>query len=324
MSVHADSRRVLAAKSKSFDLAAKILPPRSRTDATVLYAWCRFVDDAVDEAPRDEARRNLEQWRRGLATIYGDTPNAAHHPSGDDRGGDAIGLALADVVQRRGIPRAYPAQLLEGMAMDVEGHRYETIDDLLLYCHRAAGTVGLMMAHVLGAERPDALRHAAHLGMGMQLTNIARDVEEDLGRGRVYLPRAWLRDAGAPTEWGQAHDAARGPVHHRPAIAKVALRLLREADRFYASGERGIEALPWRAGFAVRVAHFVYHAIGERLRARGGDPFQGRAVVSTPRKLWLVARALGASWRRGLVRRRQPPVPLTGRPLAYPDDLLLV
>jgi phytoene synthase len=175
------------------------------------------------------------------------------------------------VTLRRAIPKPYVQELLLGMQMDVEDTRYETLPDLLLYCHRVAGVVGLMMCHVLGARTQASLANAVHLGVAMQLTNICRDVAEDAQRGRTYLPARWL--AADPT-------------------ASVVARLLDEADRYYRSGERGIIALPFRAALAVRTARHVYAAIGSELRRRGCDVSAGRARVPGWRKLWWVGVSL--------------------------------
>ena len=104
-------------------------------------------------------------------------------------------MALQYIVRRYGIPAHYASELIEGMAMDVRGIRYANLRELLLYCYRVAGTVGLMMSHVMGLRDESALKHAADLGIAMQLTNIARDVTEDASMGRIYLPLDWLDEA---------------------------------------------------------------------------------------------------------------------------------
>ncbi len=114
--------------------------------------------------------------------------------------------------------------------MDARGTRYGTLKELLLYCYRVAGTVGLMMSHVMGLRDECALKHAADLGIAMQLTNIARDITEDAAMGRIYLPLSWLQEAQIPV----AEIAAR---EHREKLAMLSLRLLREADRYYRSGD---------------------------------------------------------------------------------------
>jgi len=187
-------------------------------------------------------------------------------------------------VRERAIPRRYPDELLAGMAMDVHGTSYREIDDLIAYAYRVAGVVGLMMAHVFGVSDDRALRHAAHLGIAMQLTNVCRDVAEDWTRGRLYLPDALLAKHGAGGL--AAHVGEPLPASARAPIAATVADLLALADRFYRSGDRGVRALPWRAAIAVRAARSVYAAIGRRI-ARA----TGRAFVPMPIKLVRVAGA---------------------------------
>jgi phytoene synthase len=185
------------------------------------------------------------------------------------------------------------------MAMDVAGQRYETLAQLQLYCHRVAGVVGLMMAHVFGVRDDAALTAAAQLGIAMQLTNICRDVAEDWQRGRLYLPDDRLQQhgvGGLAAELGRPLPAAAV----RP-IAGVVRDLLALADRQYRAGRRGIGALPWRAGLAVRAAASIYAAIGDRIRERGCDVTARRAIVSRARKLAL---AVGAGGRAVLAAPR--------------------
>lgn len=288
-----DAARVLAAGSKSFALAARLLPRASRDDATVLYAWCRRADDAIDLAEIAEQPAALARLEAELDAI-----------DGDGEPPDRLLAALQDVVRRRAIPLDYLHELVAGMAMDVAGVTYPTLDALLAYCFRVAGTVGLMMGHVMGVREPEALRHAAHLGIAMQLTNVCRDVREDAARGRSYVPAALLAEGGG-------------------AVPRAVERLLAEADRFYASADRGVAALSFRCAFAVRIARLVYARIGRVLAARRFDPFAGRAVVSTPRKLWLVAHAglLAIAEAPRRIRARFSPAPLA-RTVRFPHDVL--
>lgn len=291
------SREILANKSKSFAMAAKLLPASCRDAIAVVYAWCRYVDDAIDLAPVDERPAALARLRTELDRIYaGELLN------------DAVLDAFAEVVRQYRIPRHYPEELVEGMAMDVARTRYRTLEELLLYCYRVAGVVGLMLCHVMGVSDPKALRNAAHLGIAMQLTNICRDVHEDLCDGRLYLPGESVPDD-----------------RDRPAMIRAVSRLLDEADRYYASADRGLLALSFRAALAVRAARLVYSAIGSRLRRRGCNPFLGRAYVSTFGKLLLVFLAIVLSvleLPRRIVRRR--PLAAPDRVLGFPHDVVSV
>ncbi len=304
--------RTLAEHSKSFALAGKLLPARARRDAAVLYTYCRLVDDAVDLCELEEQPRALLRLREELESVYANEPQS-----------DVRLRAFQELVLRVNLPRSYPEELLAGMTMDVGGVRYESLDQLLLYCHRVAGVVGLMMCHVLGVTDARALRNAAHLGIGMQLTNICRDVQEDWHRGRLYLPSNLLLDASG----GACSGLVDGPIPARalPGIAAVTRTLLAEADRFYASGDRGVPALPLRAAFSVRAARAIYHAIGDRVRAQACNPLAPRAFVSTSTKLFLLFRAAvraALELPRRLLTHR-PLVPLT-TPCRFPDDILPV
>ena len=183
--VAAECRRRIAAGSRSFALAAGLLPRRSRNAALVVYAWCRRADDAIDRAPPAARPRalaglhdELERIARGTAT------------------GDPVIDAFGTVASATGMPWHYPREMLAGMRMDLEQAAYDDLGELLHYCYRVAGTVGLMMTHVLTLRDDTALQAAAQLGVAMQLTNICRDVLEDWQLGRLYLPRTWLQRSG--------------------------------------------------------------------------------------------------------------------------------
>jgi phytoene synthase len=263
-------REAIAAGSKSFNLASRVLSRTARAETAVLYAYCRRADDAVDLVPAKEQANSVARLRAELESVYAGRPQH-----------ELVLRAFASVVQRRNIPASYAQELIEGMAMDARAERYETLDALLHYCFRVAGVVGLMMCHVLGVSDPRALRRAAHLGLAMQLTNICRDVLEDAGRDRIYLPRQWL--------------CADAPLEDRQRVKQAVARLLDEADRYYASAELGVPALPFRAALSVRTAARVYRAIGVKLRARDCDIDRGRVVVSTAKKLWLLSGAVVAT-----------------------------
>ncbi len=303
----------IAAGSKSFALASRLLPPADRARTAVLYAWCRRADDAVDEAPPDAQAAACRRLEAELDAVYARQPAS-----------DPVLAAFSALVHDVAIPRAYPSELLAGFAMDAAGHRYATLDDLLLYAHRVAGTVGLMMCHLSGLRDDAALQQAAHLGLAMQLTNIARDVLEDWGRGRLYLPADLLARHGAPDLAG--HLGGPLPPSARAPVAAAVAELLAHADDFYRSADRGLAALPWRWALTIRSARLVYAAIGHEIARRDHDVLRGRAIVPTPRKLALVARALAHGAlaapahlaHAALGRAPRPP----RRRVTFPDDVL--
>jgi 15-cis-phytoene synthase len=300
----------LAHHAKSFHFASHVLPARCRADAAVLYAWCRFADDAIDLAPPAEQHGNLSRLVRDLDSVYAGEPQT-----------DPVLGAFQQIVRVHRIPREYPAELLAGMAMDLDKDRYASLDELLHYAFRVAGTVGLMMAHVLGVSEPAALRQATHLGMAMQLTNICRDVAEDWERGRLYLPLDWLAEAGAPGLDG--HLGGTLPAAARRPVIKVVKRLLAQAETYYQSGDRGLTALSPRCALGVRTARLVYAEIGAQLALHGYDPLAGRAFVPLSRKLALLAQAVAQAL------RDQAAQPGAGFHVAridtvwrYPDDII--
>jgi phytoene synthase len=269
-------RALLAAGSKSFALAACGLPPRVRASATVLYAFCRLADDAIDADPGANAA-TVGRLRQRLDGVYAASAGGAL--------ADPVDRALAVVVARERIPRAVFEALLEGMAWDAEGRRYETLDDVQGYAARVAGTVGVMMTLVMGRRDAATLARACELGVAMQLTNIARDVGEDARRGRIYLPLSWLRAAGLDPD-----DLVRRPRPSR-ALGQVVRRLLEEAERLYTSADAGLLHLPADCRAAIRAARLCYAEIGRQVAAAGYDSVTRRAVVPAWRKLRLLLQA---------------------------------
>lgn len=296
--------------SLSFALAARFLGDPARSGVTALYWWCRHCDDVVDGQELGHGRAPVSESLAGggadgtsVDRLWDATRSAALGHL-DDRG---VFAGIGWVLRRFQIPLAYPHELLLGMRMDVDGMAPEGLSDLRLYCFRVAGVVGLMYAHIAGVSDAKALEHAVDLGIAMQLTNIARDVGDDARRGRVYLPRLWLREAGVDPE--AVLDPAR-----REALALVVGRLLDAAQACYRSGERGLVYLPWRAALAAAAASRIYAQIGRQVRAKGAAAWDERVVVSTGRKLWLLAGAVAAIL-MSLPRRLKQPwrrVPLSG------------
>ncbi len=274
--------------SRTFFAASRLLPPRVRAGAIALYAFCRVADDLVDQPGGGEASVALLQGR--LDRIYAGTPLDLVEDH-----------ALSLLVQDCGLPRHLLDALVEGFAWDTQARRYETIEDVHAYCARVAGSVGAMMSWVMGARQPHTLARACELGVAMQLTNIARDVGEDARNARLYLPRQWLREAGVDVEaW--LHE----PVA-TPGVRAVTERLLQEADRLYKQSQAGIGELPADCRAAILSASLIYGEIGQQLRREGGDSVNHRTVVSTRRKLVLLAGAwTQAGWLRAQVTPQAP------------------
>jgi 15-cis-phytoene synthase len=267
-------RALLAGGSRSFHAASKLLPRRIAEPATALYAFCRVADDVIDLDPGPTALAGL---RDRVARAYEGRPL----PMAADR-------ALAAVIARYAIPRAVPEALLDGFAWDREGRRYETLSDLTAYAARVAGTVGAMMALLMDERRPAVLARACDLGVAMQFSNIARDVGEDARAGRLYLPLAWMREAGLDPEAWLAD-----PVFDA-RVAGVVRRLLEAAETLYHRSEAGIARLPLSCRPGIGAARWIYAEIGHEVARRSYDSISRRAVVSGRRKLALLARSVGA------------------------------
>lgn len=257
--------------SKSFDAASRLLPRDVRTASRALYAFCRASDDLVDEGGM--GRASITQLSNRLDAIYG----GAHLALPCDR-------AFASVVEGYAIPRTIPDAMIEGFTWDEDGRVYHTIDDVLDYSARVASTVGVMMALIMGCTDRHGFARAADLGLGMQLTNIARDIGEDAARGRIYLPLQWLHEAGITSTDLLDGKADQGAISHMTA------RLLTVADGYYRRALTGLGALPVSCRPAIKSAAYIYRDIGREI-ANHGYSLTRRAHTSTVRKLALIARA---------------------------------
>ncbi len=279
-------RALIRGGSRSFFLASLLLPEQVRAPAYALYAFCRLADDEVDGQSGGGASgaagglAAVERLRERLERVYAGRPGAI-----------AADRAFAEVVDRHAIPRALPEALIEGFAWDAAGRRYESLSEVRAYGVRVAGSVGAMMALLMGARAPEAVGRACDLGVAMQLTNIARDVGEDARGGRLYLPAAWLREVGLEPEAWLAAPA------FRPEIGAAVARLLAAAEALYDRADSGIAGLPRGCRPGIFAARHLYAEIGRELARRGHDPLAGRAVVGRRRRPLLLARALLAGLR---------------------------
>jgi phytoene synthase len=271
-------RALLCSGSRSFFAASLLLPRRVRAPATALYAFCRVADDAIDLGEDPEAA--LQNLNTRLDAAYAGLPEQT-----------PIDRAFAATIAAYGIPKTLPAALIEGLAWDAAGRRYQNFSDLLDYAARVAGAVGVMMALIMGVRDSASLARAADLGVAMQLSNIARDVGEDARAGRIFLPLDWLEEAGiAPSDFLAA-------PRFSPALASVVQRLLNEAETLYKSAESGIARLPLDCRTGIAAARRIYAAIGTQVAAAGFDSITSRARVPGTRKILLALRAVTDSFR---------------------------
>jgi phytoene synthase len=275
-------RGLLRSGSRSFHVASLLLPARLHEPATALYAFCRIADDAIDGEAGSAAgsAAALAALRARLAACYAGVP-----------ADDPVDRAFCVVVHRYAIPRALPESLLEGFAWDAVNRRYQDLAQLRAYAVRVAGSVGMMMALLMGERSARVLARACDLGVAMQLTNIARDVGEDARAGRLYLPTDWLREAGIdPQAW-----LAR-PVFDA-ALASIVQRLLDTAAQLYDRSTAGISCLPLSCQAGMHAARLIYADIGRSLQRSGLDSVKQRVRVSDARKLALVGASLVAALR---------------------------
>lgn len=274
----------IAVGSKSFAAASRLFDPATRRSAVMLYAWCRHCDDVIDgqqsghsatAVSQEEVNQRLTELITQTQAVYAGLPvtNPAF-------------AAFKEVVFTHQIHERYALEHLAGFAMDVQRHSYRSIQDTMVYCYHVAGVVGLMMAQVMGVSDEMTLDRACDLGMAFQLTNIARDIVEDAGVGRCYLPSDWLDELSIPP------DCLADPCHRR-SLAILARRLVELAEPFYLSSQAGLTALPWRSAWAVATASGVYREIGVKVLQQAEQAWDARLSTSKVDKLRLVITALG-------------------------------
>ena len=277
-----EARALTQHHARSFSFASMLLFGARKRAAFALYAICRHLDDLVDESNDANRAARLDQARGAISALF----SSKRFERGAMPWSEAQWAAFQDTVQRFRVPEQPLQDLVSGMEMDLFKPRYATWEELDLYCYRAAGTVGVLMSSVLGAQGEWALRPAADLGRAMQLTNILRDVKEDLGRGRIYLPLDELR----------AYDLTEQDLH--AGLVDERFRAFMQgqvarARRLYAQGEAGISALGgFGAQATVRVMGAVYGGILQAIERADYDVFSSRVHVPLLGKVGLATRAL--------------------------------
>ncbi len=266
-----------AASGSSFYYSFLFLPPERRRAITALYAYCREVDDVVDECTDPGvARTKLVWWREEVNRLYAGSPQ---HP---------VTRALAEVIAPYGISEEQLLAVIDGMAMDLEYNRYPDYETLKVYCHKVAGIVGLMSARIFGYSDERTLGYAADLGLAFQLTNIIRDVGEDARRNRVYLPLDELARHGV--------DASQ-IIHGQDSPAFRAL-MQEQVERALAVYERAHAQLPAqdrKAQLPGLIMSAIYRTLLEEIRADGCRVLTHRTVLTPLRKLWIAWK----TWIRG-------------------------
>ncbi|MGM0594715.1 MAG: presqualene diphosphate synthase HpnD [Pseudomonadota bacterium] len=264
----------------SFYYSFLFLPPQKRRAITALYAFCREVDDVVDECSDPEAaRRQLDQWRSEVQQMFHGTPQ---HP---------VGQALQPLLTSYNLPQEYFLEIIDGMEMDLDNTRYENFSQLSLYSYRAAAVVGLLSAEIFGYTDRRTLDYAHDLGIAFQLTNILRDIKEDAARGRIYLPADEMARFGIDDK-----QLLRGELDEKMR-ALLSLQAER-AERYYRSA---FDKLPESDRYAQRsgvIMAAIYRELLQRIIREDFPVLERRVRLPAWRKLWLAWRSYRSEKRR--------------------------
>lgn len=262
----------LEASGSSFAASFRFLDPQKRQALNALYAFCREVDDVVDDCSDPAvARAGLEWWRGEIASMDDGQPT---HP---------VTQALTAARRHFSLPSEQLAEIIDGMQMDLDQSRYADFTQLQLYCHRAAGVVGLLAAEIFGITDRRTLKYAHALGLAFQLTNIIRDVGEDARRGRIYLPQDELARFGVT-------DTDILENRHTPAFGNLmafqAARAREHYDRAYAS----LPAADRKAQRPGLIMAAIYHRLLDEIEKDGFRVLDRRTALTPPYKLWLAVK----------------------------------
>jgi 15-cis-phytoene synthase len=271
-------RRLARETAKNFYYAFQVLPRSQARAMDALYAFMRVTDDIADEEGETaDKRRALADWRGDLDAALAGAYSHPLHP------------ALDAVVQRHRIPRGYLHAVIDGVQSDLEPVRFATFAELYRYCYHVASAVGLACIRIWGFRDPRAEEYAEAAGVAFQLTNILRDLGEDLDRGRVYLPQEEIERFDCPPEsWrnGQRSDAFRRLMRFQ----------VERARGYYARGMQLAPLLPAAGRAVFGVMTRIYRGLLDAIEARGYDVFSSRVRLSGWRKLRLVLGAFPVRW----------------------------
>ena len=271
-------RKLARATASNFYYSFLLLPRAERRAIKDVYAFCRLLDDIVDE---DQAGRNpyaeLEYWRGEVEAIYQGSPTSA------------FGEQLLTSVEEFDLPKQPFLDLIDGMEMDLKWHSYQTFADLREYCYRAASTVGLICIEIFGYESARTREYAVNLGLALQLTNILRDLKEDTARGRIYIPVEDLE------RFGYSERELRENLYNAPFIELMKYEHSRARSYF----EKAAGSLPDQdrpSMFAAEIMGAIYMELLDQIPAVQFDVFHNRLTVSKTRRLqialsiWLKSR----------------------------------
>lgn len=276
MNAHDYCQQKVAESGSSFYYAFLFLPPEKRQAIHALYAFCREVDDVVDECEDPAiAAAKLSWWRQEVALL--ESADEAMQPT------HPVMQALKSVRRNFSLPLEYFNEIIDGMAMDLEYSRYPDFKSLSLYCYRVAGVVGLLSAEIFGVTDRKTLRYATELGTALQLTNIIRDVGEDARRGRIYLPVDELQQYNVP---------AADILNARTTPEFLALMQF-QAERAHSYYDKALSALPAADRSAQRpglIMAAVYRTLLTEITTDGFKVLQQKTSLPPLRKLWIAVK----------------------------------
>ena len=275
------------AQDTNFYYSFLVLPPEQRRAIVAVWAFCRAVDDAVDEAKGTEAAAELTRWREELARCYDGAPPATEQ-----------GRALQPFIGAFNLPRAAFEALIDGVEMDLRTDRYQTFADLHQYCLRVASAVGLICVEIFGYRSAATRQYAIDLGVALQLTNILRDVPEDLARGRVYIPVEDFARHGCREDDLRAEAARAGGGVRSDGVKRLLAFEAQRAREYYARADAALPSEDARRLVAAQIMGAIYRAILDRIERADYDVFTSRIRVPRPRRALIAA----TTWLRALAR----------------------
>ncbi|MDH5472935.1 MAG: presqualene diphosphate synthase HpnD [Gammaproteobacteria bacterium] len=262
-----------ATSGSSFYYSFMFLPELQRRAITALYAFCREVDDVVDECKEESiAHQKLDWWRQEIKNLFSEQPQ---HP---------VTKALQPLLADFNLAEEYFLEIIDGMEMDLAYSSYQSFRDLSLYCYRAASVVGILSAEIFGFNNRMTLRYAHDLGMAFQLTNILRDVREDAQRGRIYIPADELDKFGI-----KINDL------HQPITSSAVKALFKfQADRAREFYKKAFDTLPDEDRYAQRtglIMSEIYYSLLDEIEEDGFRVLEHKIKLTPLRKFWLAWRA---------------------------------
>jgi len=279
-----ECRLITRREAKNFAYAFITLPSYKRRAIYAVYAFCRYCDDAVDQKMSQEKKlKALVELRQQLAKTY------SGHPEG------AVFTALADTAKTFNIPQQYFQDVISGVEIDLTKRRHESFDELRTYCYQVASAVGLICLEIFGYKNPRAKDYAVDLGLAMQITNILRDVQEDLERDRIYIPQQDME------EYGYSEAELRAGVVNDAYRRLMSFQAQRARD-YFRSGFQLLPYLSLRCRACPAVLAQIYSQILDRIERNNFDVFNGRISLTGREKLLVTAK----TWLKSILPRSQP------------------